>query len=140
MAKYLCPYNMVICASPDYLARHGTPQTPADLVDHLCLSHTVWTARKRMAVAGCGGRGALGAMPFYDATTATAYVMAARAGAGLLQPEVLVAEELASGRLVRFWSRLHPRQGRCIYCGVRIYVLLKLTEFIAHILLRLGTI
>ena len=24
VAKYLCPYRMAICASKDYLARHGT--------------------------------------------------------------------------------------------------------------------
>ncbi|NOZ15696.1 MAG: LysR family transcriptional regulator, partial [Betaproteobacteria bacterium] len=31
VAKPLCVYRMVICASPDYLARHGQPETPADL-------------------------------------------------------------------------------------------------------------
>jgi DNA-binding transcriptional LysR family regulator len=27
----------VLCASPDYLARHGVPQDPGDLVNHACL-------------------------------------------------------------------------------------------------------
>ena len=27
----------VLCASPDYLSRHGEPQTPGELVDHNCL-------------------------------------------------------------------------------------------------------
>lgn len=30
--------NMVAVASPEYLARHGTPQSPADLHDHACIN------------------------------------------------------------------------------------------------------
>lgn len=30
--------KMVAVASPDYLARHGTPQSPADLHDHACIN------------------------------------------------------------------------------------------------------
>ncbi len=52
VAKYLAPYRMTICAAPGYLARHGTPTTPADLADHLCLSHTVWTARNEWKLPG----------------------------------------------------------------------------------------
>lgn len=29
----------LVCASPDYLARHGMPQTPQDLLQHNCLSY-----------------------------------------------------------------------------------------------------
>ena len=34
----LCPYPRVLCAAPDYLERHGTPQHPRDLPDHDCLT------------------------------------------------------------------------------------------------------
>jgi len=37
MARSLGPFRFVLCASPDYLARHGTPQAPADLETHDCL-------------------------------------------------------------------------------------------------------
>ncbi len=55
MARYLAPYRMVICAAPAYLARYGTPGTPEDLADHLCLSHTVWTARNEWRLPGVEG-------------------------------------------------------------------------------------
>jgi DNA-binding transcriptional LysR family regulator len=35
----------IVCASPRYLERHGTPQVPSDLKDHRCVRHTVLTPR-----------------------------------------------------------------------------------------------
>ena len=38
IARPLQDYTLTLCASPDYLARHGTPQTPDDLQQHNCLA------------------------------------------------------------------------------------------------------
>lgn len=35
--------RMVVIASPDYLARRGTPQTPHDLADHACINYRLPT-------------------------------------------------------------------------------------------------
>lgn len=37
IGRRIAPYRRQICASPDYLARHGTPGSPADLAGHRCL-------------------------------------------------------------------------------------------------------
>ncbi len=37
-ARKLAPNRRVVCASPEYLRRHGTPRTPEDLVQHNCLA------------------------------------------------------------------------------------------------------
>jgi DNA-binding transcriptional LysR family regulator len=39
IATRLAPMQRVVCASPDYLARHGHPANPAELVDHNCLNY-----------------------------------------------------------------------------------------------------
>ncbi|MCS4250003.1 MULTISPECIES: LysR family transcriptional regulator [unclassified Pseudomonas] len=37
VSRRLLSSRRVVCASPDYLAQHGTPQTPQDLLHHDCL-------------------------------------------------------------------------------------------------------
>jgi DNA-binding transcriptional LysR family regulator len=39
IARKIAPAHRAICASPSYLAEHGTPQHPNDLRDHLCLTY-----------------------------------------------------------------------------------------------------
>jgi len=36
IARKLFPVQLIICAAPDYLARHGTPKTLDDLASHRC--------------------------------------------------------------------------------------------------------
>lgn len=37
IARRLAPNRRLLCASPAYLARHGTPRTPHDLAQHNCI-------------------------------------------------------------------------------------------------------
>ncbi|KHT62669.1 hypothetical protein RJ45_16360 [Photobacterium gaetbulicola] len=52
-AKQLMENTMVYCASPDYLQRHGSPQTASELTGHQCLTYSlvypsnVWTLTSR---------------------------------------------------------------------------------------------
>lgn len=40
IARHLAPIHTVVCASPAYLARHGTPETPEQLAEHDCLVYS----------------------------------------------------------------------------------------------------
>jgi DNA-binding transcriptional LysR family regulator len=37
IARKVCDQNYVLCASPEYLERYGTPETPQDIHKHQCL-------------------------------------------------------------------------------------------------------
>lgn len=43
-ARRLAPNRRIVCASPAYLATHGTPRTPEDLAKHNCLVVSDFTA------------------------------------------------------------------------------------------------
>jgi DNA-binding transcriptional LysR family regulator len=56
-ARRLAPNRRVVCASPEYLRRHGAPQTPEDLARHNCLLTTDYAATWEY-VAADGTKGA----------------------------------------------------------------------------------
>lgn len=140
VAKYLCAYRMVICAAPTYLSRYGTPLTPADLAGHLCLSHTVWTARNEWKLPGVTQEVRWRRDAILRCNDGYGLRMAAIAGAGLLlQPEVLLGEDLASGKLVRVLETYTP-EPRPVHLLWRqdLRPLPKLTRFVEHALTEGG--
>ena len=47
--------RMVLCASPTYLARQGTPVHPSELVQHHILAYSYWSSRDEWAFDGPDG-------------------------------------------------------------------------------------
>jgi len=135
VAKLLCQYRMAICASPDYLARYGVPKTPADLSVHRCLSHMIWTARTEWHLTGYEAETPWRRDPVLACNDGLGLKMAAIAGAGLLlQPEILLNEDIRDGRLVRVlddWLPA-PRPVTLLY-RQDLHPLPKLSGFIAHL-------
>jgi DNA-binding transcriptional LysR family regulator len=112
IAKKLYAVEMVLCASPGYLAANGTPQQPRDLAKHNCLIYTYAAPR---------------AWTFTDQKTGNAEVirisgrLLANSGDALLAfalkdtgvvlaPDYLVADELGAGRLIRLLPAYTTRE------------------------------
>lgn len=100
IARPLAPYRMVVCAAPAYLAAHGTPATPQDLAAHTCLGLTHWGLRHVWRFDGPEGGVEVPIAYRLRIDSGPALRAAALAGAGIIrQPEALVGEDVAEGRL-----------------------------------------
>ncbi len=100
IVRALSPLRLVACASPSYLAAHGHPRTPADLESHNCLDFTNAGEPRVWRFSGMGGEVAIQAGGSLRVNNGQALRAAALAHVGvILQPEVLVADDIAAGRL-----------------------------------------
>lgn len=104
VARPLGRMTMVNCASPDYLARQGTPRTLADLSRHR-LVHYVPTLGGKSAGFECVENGEDRRIAMAGAITvnnAESYAAACMAGLGLIQAPLMgLREHLSSGRMVQ---------------------------------------
>jgi DNA-binding transcriptional LysR family regulator len=100
IARRLATCRSVICATPAYLARHGTPQVPAELGRHNCLTYTyfgrsLWQFERdgEPLTVPVGGN--------LSANESSVLLEACLADAGIArQPLYAVAPLLRDGRLV----------------------------------------
>lgn len=107
IARKLPAYELVICASPSYLAERGKPQTPDDLIAHECLYFSSWVAQ--------GGWRQLnkqvGRLKVPRLTTNNQQVIrhAALRGVGLIMmPISLLEEDLKKGTLIQVLADYKP--------------------------------
>jgi len=100
MARRLAAERRIVCASPDYLARHGTPMTPGDLTRHNCLIYST-VSSEDWAFSGTDGQRTVRVSSNFIANGGEAVRDLALAGLGLARlAGFLVSPDIRAGRLV----------------------------------------
>ncbi|KKW68267.1 LysR family transcriptional regulator [Lampropedia cohaerens] len=96
--------NVVLAASPGYLARHGTPQTPVDLLRHQIIAYRNWTGPGRDEWTFTPRDGSdpvrlrLKCRVFSNSGDPCRQIALADGGI-VLQPDFLIGDDLREGRL-----------------------------------------
>ena len=98
VVRKLAPERRITCAAPGYLAKHGTPRTPADLVHHNCLTYSTLAANE-WKFAGATGTFSVAARGNFEANGGEAMRELALAAARLGRlATCLTAPAIRAGR------------------------------------------
>lgn len=132
--RRLVPYRMMICASPAYIEKHGVPNAPLDLDGHRIIGFELnaqrpwrfsrgaesqqWTPHNAMVV-----------------NSGQAARVAACVGLGIVrQPEILLAQDVTSGKLVQLFSDWSlPEQPMSLLYHRDRHMPLRLSTFIEFV-------
>lgn len=108
--RRLCAVRRSLVAAPAYLDAHGRPEHPGDLAHHACLGYAYLPSPDRWRfLHQDGAEVAVSPTGPLRANNADALTPALRAGIGLaVQPEFMVWEDLAAGRLERVMTDWSP--------------------------------
>ncbi|MDO7910511.1 LysR family transcriptional regulator [Pseudomonas monteilii] len=108
-ARYLGVTGQVVVASPAYLALHGTPQVPEDLLQHNCLRFNFRRAEPDWPFVRDGQTYALKISGNIQCNSGEALAQLAREGAGIARIGAFsVADDLRSGVLVPLLEAWNP--------------------------------
>lgn len=99
IARQIAMAHLLLCASPEYLRRRGTPKTVADLARHNILQYTGVSALDVLQATGEAARVRLSGNLIVNHLEAQRVMVLHGAGIALLGTEVIGAD-LAGGRLV----------------------------------------
>jgi DNA-binding transcriptional LysR family regulator len=110
IARRIGQTQLVCCAAPAYLARHGTPQVPQDLAKHRCLTYSYLSIREvwRFRDAAGAEQTVRIAGPVNANNGRFLAALAASGMAISLEPDFIVGDELRSGRLVEVLPGFRP--------------------------------
>ena len=145
VARKLANVPFVVCASPEYLEKHGYPRKPADLNDHFCLNYThkfggsIWefhSTQKPHAIHR------IKVPNSFVSNSCRFLVDLAKSGVGITyRPKFEVANDLQSGELISLLDDYPPTQlGLFAVFAPGRHTPEKLRRFVDHIANNLRTI
>ncbi|HXE37260.1 MAG TPA: LysR family transcriptional regulator [Azonexus sp.] len=100
VARRIGSGRMQVVASPDYLARHGSPQHPSELIHHECLGYTAGGAAQQWQFMVDDQLASFPVRSRIHANNGDVLTEAAAQGLGItVQPDFILADFLAAGRV-----------------------------------------
>lgn len=139
VARRLAPCHRVICATLDYLERHGTPKTLNDLTKHNCLApgfHSLWR------LDGPEGQASVKVSGNLRSNSSDVVHEAVLSGLGIAMRSTWdISDDLRSGRLQIVLPHYHESARAGVYAvyPCRQYVPVKLRVFVDFLAQRYGT-
>jgi DNA-binding transcriptional LysR family regulator len=141
VSRRLTVIDEIIVASPGYLARHGTPTDPHSLGEHSLLAITDGMARA-WEFADASGVYRVGTGAGMNATSSLMVREAALNHMGIaLLPNLLVAEDIRRGSLVRLLDQFEVNGGSChisLLYSSRTHLSCKVRSFIDYTVAQFG--
>lgn len=104
ISKMIMKNERILCASPEFLARNGTPTTFGDLKNFNCLRTSNAIGRNAWQAEMGGETHSVDATGSFEGNSADAVYIAALAGLGIARLSTyLVTEKIESGELIRLF-------------------------------------
>lgn len=108
VARKICDVERVVCASPAYLRKHGTPQAAEDLLAHNCLLVAYAPNLRHWPFETPEGLKRIEVSGNVSANNADTLLQLALLGVGVIRlSDVIVAGAIADGRLVPLLQGVH---------------------------------
>lgn len=139
VARRLGSTRRLLVATPAYLASHGTPRTPGDLVDHNCLLYAYLSTGNEWTFTSSEGEIRVRVQGNFKANNGHAIREALLADAGVaLTPDWLIHDKLKGGEVVALLpefanapleiNAVYP-SGRHVSAKVRAFIEFLVVEF-----------
>ncbi|MDA0785250.1 MAG: LysR substrate-binding domain-containing protein [Proteobacteria bacterium] len=132
IARRVGEVRRLLVASPDYLVKHGTPESPAQLRDHAMIAFTGLMPGHEWRYAEGGRTRTVAIAPRLEINDGLAALAAAEAGEGITPAlSYVIADAVAAGRLVPVldaWAPLPTpvhlvhQQGRLVPPKIRAFM------------------
>ncbi|MDC0602782.1 LysR family transcriptional regulator [Aliiglaciecola sp.] len=111
IAKKLSPMRVSICATPDYLKKHGKPEHPSDLVNHNCFVDTNFRYTKHWPFIINGQETRVDVTGNFQSNSPGSNFKMVLAGLGIgMCPMYVISSHLVTGQLVTLFDDFEASQ------------------------------
>lgn len=108
VSRRLATTRIVLCASPGYLEKHGTPKHPRELAAHQVFAYSYWSGGDDWRFSGPEGEVGVRVKPRIRTNSGDTCRAAALEDQGIvLQPDFLVGADIKRGTLVQLMPEYH---------------------------------